>query len=80
MTETLLRAERLARGWSLTKVAGLTQIAASDLSRIERGILPAFPGWRRRLARAYHLPEAELFRPIAGERHAVDDNRREDGR
>ena len=61
MTTEQLRRERLARGWSLTRVAGLTMIAASDLSRLERGLLPPYPGWRRRLAKAFRVPEAELF-------------------
>lgn len=39
----------------------LTGIAAADLSMLERGLRPAFPGWQRRLARAFGLPAAELF-------------------
>lgn len=56
-----LRAERLRRGWSLVRVSALTGIAPGDLSMLERGLRPPFPGWRRRLARAFKLPEAELF-------------------
>jgi len=56
-----LRAERLRRGWSLTRVSGLTGIAAQDVSAVERGIRRAFPGWRRRLAAAFKLSERELF-------------------
>jgi transcriptional regulator with XRE-family HTH domain len=56
-----LRTERNLRGWSLTRVGGLTQIAPADLSKLERGKLPAYAGWRKRLARAYRMSEEELF-------------------
>jgi transcriptional regulator with XRE-family HTH domain len=56
-----LREERLRRGWSLTRVTVATGIAAGDLSLLERGLRPAFPGWRRRLAAAFEMSEAELF-------------------
>ena len=58
-----VREERLKRGWSLTHLSGLTGIASSDLSMVERGLRPAFPGWQRRLARAFHLPTGVLFEP-----------------
>ena len=61
-----LKAERRRRGWSQTYVSGLTGISSPDLSAIERGLKPAYPGWRRRLARAFRMPEAELF-TVAGE-------------
>jgi transcriptional regulator with XRE-family HTH domain len=60
-----LREERRRRGWSLTRVTALTGISTCDVSLIERGLRPAYPGWRRRLAEAYGLPEAELF-PAVG--------------
>lgn len=63
-----LRQERLRREWSLTRVSGLTGIAATDISAIERGIKYPFPGWRRRLAAAYRLPEATLFPDENGKR------------
>jgi transcriptional regulator with XRE-family HTH domain len=56
-----LREERTRRGWSLTKVTMLSGIASGDLSLLERGLRPAFPGWRRRLSQAFNLPESELF-------------------
>jgi transcriptional regulator with XRE-family HTH domain len=56
-----LRTERQRRGWSLTQLTALTSIATSDLSSLERGLRPAYPGWRRRIARAFRLPEEELF-------------------
>ena len=56
-----LRAERRRRGWSLTHVTVLSGIATADLSLVERGLRPAHPGWRRRLAVAFRLPETVLF-------------------
>jgi transcriptional regulator with XRE-family HTH domain len=65
--ETILpvRQERLRRGWSLTKLCGKTGIATSDLSQLERGLRPAFPGWQRRIARALDMPVEKLFPPPA---------------
>lgn len=56
-----LREERLKRGWSQTQVSMLTGIAATDIGALEHGIKPPWPGWRRRLAAAFKLPERELF-------------------
>lgn len=61
MLESRLRAERHKREWSLTRVSGLTGIAATDVSAVERGIKYAWPGWRRRLAAAFKMSERELF-------------------
>jgi transcriptional regulator with XRE-family HTH domain len=46
-----LRAERLRRGWSQTRVAMLTGISGPDLSAIESRRRYAPPGWRRRLSK-----------------------------
>jgi|RhiMetdeSRZDD1v2_1073273.scaffolds.fasta_scaffold5003110_2 transcriptional regulator with XRE-family HTH domain len=62
-----LRAERLRRGWSQTHVTILTGIASPDVSAIERGVRYAPPGWRRRLAVAFKVPEAELFAEVPDE-------------
>jgi transcriptional regulator with XRE-family HTH domain len=59
-----LRIERQKRNWSLTKVSGFTGITASDLSQIERGIVPVYPSWRRRLAIAFQMSEQKLFTPV----------------
>jgi len=56
-----LREERIRRGWSQTQVSMLTGISSPDLSAIERGVRPAFPAWRRRLALAFDMSEKELF-------------------
>jgi transcriptional regulator with XRE-family HTH domain len=62
-----LKAERLSRGWSQAKLTMLTGIAGPDLSAIERGLRYAHPGWRRRLATAFKIPEAELFAEVPAE-------------
>lgn len=58
-----LRSARLARGWSLVKLCTLTGISPGDLSLLERGLRPAFPGWQRRLAAALDTPVESLFPP-----------------
>jgi transcriptional regulator with XRE-family HTH domain len=57
-----LRRARQRRGLSLTKLTALTGIATTDLSLLERGLRPLFPGWRRRIAEALGMPEEDLFR------------------
>lgn len=59
-----LRLERQRRGWSQTRLTELTGISTSELSQIERGQRRAFPGWRRRIAAAFNLPEAYLFETV----------------
>jgi len=59
-----LREERQRRGWSLVDVTMKTRIAGADVSLIERGLRPAYPGWRRRLSQAFGVPEAELFAKV----------------
>ncbi len=56
-----LKVERLKRGWSQTHVSMRTGIAAADVSAVERGRRYSHPGWRRRLAAAFRLPEDVLF-------------------
>ena len=56
-----LREERSKRGMSLNKLSRLTGIGASDLSMLERGQRPAYPGWRRRIARAFKMDSDFLF-------------------
>ena len=60
-----LREERLRRGWSQTTVTVLTGIPEPTISAVERGLVPAWPGWRRRLSRAFGIPQAELFEPAS---------------
>ena len=62
-----LREERQRRGWSLVDVTMKTGIASADVSLMERGLKPAYPGWRRRLSQAFGLPEAELFAEVTND-------------
>ncbi|MFC2034881.1 helix-turn-helix domain-containing protein [Chloroflexota bacterium] len=51
---------------SQLRLALLTGIAPSDISRIENNWLYPYPGWQKRLARALGTTEAELFPPSKG--------------
>lgn len=62
-----MRSERLRRGWSQTRLSGLTGIVATDLGAIERGTKYPFAGWRRRIAAAFKLRETELFAEVPGD-------------
>jgi len=59
-----LRRAREGRGWSLTDVCRMTGIAPTTLSEIERSMRHAYPGWKKRIAEAFELPESELFREV----------------
>jgi transcriptional regulator with XRE-family HTH domain len=61
-----IRKQRLSRGWSITHLTVLTGIDAASLSRLERGQIPAFPGWRKRLAEAFGMSEEVLFAEVRG--------------
>lgn len=61
-----LREVRKEKGLSQLKLAFMTGIAPSEISRIENGWLKPYPGWRKRLSRALDMPESELF-PSNGE-------------
>lgn len=66
-----LRLERERLGLSLAALCQRTGIEPSNLSRIERGLIPAYPGWRTRIARALNWPEEqidELFEVVSNER------------
>lgn len=58
-----LREIRKKQGLSQLRLAYLTGIQPPIISRIENGWLKSYPGWRKRLARALKIPEAELFPP-----------------
>lgn len=62
-----LRKIRQERGWSLVKLCQKTGIDPGNLSRIERGYIYPYPGWRRRLAEALETPEKILFEVIDDE-------------
>ena len=56
-----LKEYRNRKGLSQLKLAFLTGIAPSDISRIENRWLYPYAGWRERLARALDTTESELF-------------------
>lgn len=61
-----MKEERLKKGWSQVTLSMKTGgIAPSDLSAIENGRKIPHAGWRKRIARALRVDEAELF----GEKH-----------
>jgi len=52
---------RKSRGLSQLQLGYLTGIQPPEISRIENGRIVPYPGWRKRLARALQVSEAELF-------------------
>ena len=56
-----LKEMRKQRGLSQLKLAHLTGIQPSEISRVENGRLIPYPSWRTRLARALGATEHELF-------------------
>jgi transcriptional regulator with XRE-family HTH domain len=56
-----LQKVRKEKGLSQLKLALMTGIAPSEISRIENDWLKPYPGWRKRLARALGITEAKLF-------------------
>lgn len=63
-----LRLERQRLAMSLAQLCQLTGVEPATLSKVERGLLPAYPGWRIRIAHALNWPEEqidELFREVS---------------
>jgi len=56
-----LREIRRIKTLSQFDLAKLSNIAPSDISRIENGKLYAHPGWRKRLSDALKVKEQEIF-------------------
>jgi transcriptional regulator with XRE-family HTH domain len=56
-----LRRERQKKGWTLGDLAAKTGIHEADLSMIELGRRPAYPGWQKRIAREFRMSRADLF-------------------
>ena len=56
-----VRAVRLGRGITQTKLARLVEVPESQLCAVERGRLHPWPKLRRRLAEELEVPERELF-------------------
>lgn len=59
-----LTIERQRRGWSKSELARRTGIGLTEICRIEAGKIYVYPGWRRRIAEAFDLPEEELFQEV----------------
>lgn len=64
---TRMKAERLRRQWTQTDLAYHSRMSASDISRIENGLLIPYPGYAERLAKALGLSPAELQQPAERE-------------
>lgn len=60
-----VRETRMKQGLTLLELSRRAKIAPGDLSAVERGLRPAFPGWRQRIAEALGVPETELFPDIS---------------
>jgi transcriptional regulator with XRE-family HTH domain len=56
-----LREIRNQKKFSQLTLAKLTDIAPSDISRIENGWLRPYSGWRKKLAKALGVPEHQIF-------------------
>lgn len=56
-----LKEFRTKRGLSQLALAKLTNIAPSEISRIENGWIRPYPSWRKRFARSLGVTEKELF-------------------
>jgi transcriptional regulator with XRE-family HTH domain len=58
---TLLRKLREEKGLSLFTVGSIARVRDSALSNFERRLSACYPGYRKRLAEFYGLPESALF-------------------
>lgn len=56
-----LRKLRKNKGLSQLKLAFITGISPSEISRIENEWLKPYPSWRKRLADALEVSEEKLF-------------------
>jgi len=59
--ENILRKVRVSKGLSQFALSKLSDITQADISKLENGRVSSYPGWRKRLARALKITEAELF-------------------
>lgn len=57
----LLKEIRLIKGLTQFELSIRTKIHPIEISRIERGIVKPYPGWRRRIAAALGVSEKEIF-------------------
>lgn len=54
-----VKAERERRGWSKSELSRRTGIGLVKIIRIEKGQLPIYPKWRKRLAECFGITEME---------------------
>ena len=59
-----LRYLRRGKGWTLEDLSKRTGISVPDLSCLERGLCPTYPGWQRRISKTFQLPIAVIFEDI----------------
>ena len=60
-----LRMVRQSRGLTQIQLCRMTGISPADISAIELGVRPAYPGWRRRIADALGVDDVEwLFEEV----------------
>jgi transcriptional regulator with XRE-family HTH domain len=67
---TRIKQERLARHWTQQKLGVLSRLPTSTICALENGYAHPWPAWRRRLARAFKLPQSVLFGEIAPKQSA----------
>ena len=60
-----VREVRKLAGMSGEKLARAAEMSASDLSKLERGLVNAYPGCRQRIAAALGHEEEDLFPGVA---------------
>jgi transcriptional regulator with XRE-family HTH domain len=58
-----LKAARLQRKWTQTKLGGKADVHTSDVSKFETGRAQPYPGQAARLAKALKLRPEELLQP-----------------
>ncbi len=59
--ENQLKAERKRQGLTQLELAKQTDIHPIEISKIERGAVRAYPGWRKRISAALGVSEEILF-------------------
>lgn len=62
-----LKKIRIRKKLSQFELAKLSNIAPSDISRIENDKLYCHPGWRERLSKALNVTEKEIFSELEKE-------------
>jgi len=62
-TLSLLRNERIRRGWDLQELGFYAQIPAQHISVIERGLQPCGPRRGQRICKVLGMNYAEIFHP-----------------